>query len=135
MHAAADRGGSFGRVDAPRNWMHTRPPGIAFPRRPAESSPVGGPDAPAQGTRRRVALGLAAAWLAFDASTIGQSAKASSAADQKLPPLSYVCTMAGDEDVIEDKPGTCRKCGMKLVPIRLDAVWTCLLYTSDAADE
>ena len=43
----------------------------------------------------------------------------------KLPPLSYVCTMAGDEDVIEDKPGVCRKCGMELKPTRLDSVWTC----------
>jgi hypothetical protein len=33
--------------------------------------------------------------------------------------------MAGDEDVIEDKPGVCRKCGMELKPIRLDSVWTC----------
>src|SRR6476660_1146048 len=42
-----------------------------------------------------------------------------------VPPLSYVCVMAGDEDVIEDKPGVCRKCGMDLKPIRLDSVWTC----------
>jgi hypothetical protein len=33
--------------------------------------------------------------------------------------------MAGDEDVIEDRPGKCRKCGMTLVPTRLDSVWTC----------
>jgi len=33
--------------------------------------------------------------------------------------------MPGDEDVIEGDPGTCRKCGMALVPIRLDSVWTC----------
>src|SRR5215470_8850221 len=42
-----------------------------------------------------------------------------------LPPVSYVCPMAGDEDVIEDKAGKCRKCGMELKPIRLDTVWTC----------
>jgi hypothetical protein len=33
--------------------------------------------------------------------------------------------MPGDEEVIEGDPGKCRKCGMELVPIRLDSVWTC----------
>jgi hypothetical protein len=47
------------------------------------------------------------------------------AGDIELPPLSYVCPMAGDEDVIEDQPGKCRKCGMTLVATRLDSVWTC----------
>ncbi len=46
-------------------------------------------------------------------------------AAEQLPPLSYVCPMAGDEDVIEDKAGVCRKCGMELIPTRLDTVWTC----------
>ncbi len=48
-----------------------------------------------------------------------------SSQSDKLPPLSYVCVMPGDEDVIEDHPGKCRKCGMQLVATRLDSVWTC----------
>ena len=62
--------------------------------------------------------------IALSASSLGGQQAAKPPAD-KLPPLSYVCTMAGDEDVIEDKPGMCRKCGMELKPTRLDSVWTC----------
>jgi len=47
------------------------------------------------------------------------------AQSESVPPLSYVCPMPGDEEVIEGDPGKCRKCGMELVPIRLDSVWTC----------
>jgi hypothetical protein len=38
--------------------------------------------------------------------------------------------MPGDEDVIEDKPGKCPKCGMELQPIRLDSVWTCPVHAA-----
>jgi heavy metal-binding protein len=79
-------------------------------------------------SRSRLLFGLLATALAIGSSGLAQVAK--STGDQKLPPLSYVCTMAGDEDVIEDKPGTCRKCGMKLVPIRLDSVWTCPVHAA-----
>jgi hypothetical protein len=51
------------------------------------------------------------------------------AASNQLPPISYVCPMAGDEDVIEDKAGRCRKCGMELKPIRLDSIWTCPVHS------
>jgi len=62
--------------------------------------------------------------IALSASSLGGQQPAKPPADT-LPPLSYVCPMAGDEDVIEDKPGLCRKCGMELKPTRLDSVWTC----------
>ena len=42
-----------------------------------------------------------------------------------LPPLSYVCPMPADADVIDDHPGKCPRCGMTLEPIRLVSVWTC----------
>lgn len=52
------------------------------------------------------------------------------ASAQKLPPLVYVCTMAGDEDVLEDKPGNCPKCNMKLQPVRLDSKFWCPTHQS-----
>lgn len=55
--------------------------------------------------------------------------KATSAAQQKMP-VSYVCTMAGDEDVVEDKPGICRKCKMPLQPVRIEQAWACGNNTS-----
>jgi hypothetical protein len=47
-----------------------------------------------------------------------------------LPPVSYVCPMAGDEDVTEDKAGKCPKCEMELEGIRLDSVWTCRIHAA-----
>jgi hypothetical protein len=47
------------------------------------------------------------------------------ALEQELPPLSYVCPMAADAEVLEDKPGRCRICNMDLVPVRLDTAWSC----------
>ena len=59
----------------------------------------------------------------------GQAARTTAA--QKLPPLSYVCIMPEDADVLEDKPGSCPKCKMDLVPIRLDAKWWCPVHQAN----
>src|SRR5262249_48384715 len=76
--------------------------------------------------------GLWSALLAVALATGPASARqpSKSAAAEKLAPISYICTMAGDEDVLEDKPGKCRKCGMELVGIRLDSVWTCPVHAA-----
>jgi hypothetical protein len=76
----------------------------------------------------------ACAWIVFAAAVAAGAAlpraQKTAAKDIELPPLSYVCIMAGDEDVIEDHPGKCRKCGMELVPTRLDTVWTCPVHAA-----
>jgi hypothetical protein len=36
--------------------------------------------------------------------------------------------MPTDADVIEDEPGQCPKCGMRLTPVRLDTTWTCPIH-------
>jgi hypothetical protein len=56
------------------------------------------------------------------AQTRGATASAERASE-KLPPISYTCPM--HPEILEDKKGTCPICKMDLVPIRLDAVWTC----------
>lgn len=59
---------------------------------------------------------------------------AAASAQQKLPPLSYVCPMVQDAEVIEDKPGNCPKCKMALVPIRLDSKYSCPVHPAVVRD-
>jgi hypothetical protein len=64
-------------------------------------------------------------------------AAAQSSAQEKLPPLSYVCIMPGDEAVLEDKPGKCPnpKCGMELVPVRLTSAWSSVTHPTIIQDQ
>jgi hypothetical protein len=51
----------------------------------------------------------------------GQSAPAAN-----VPPLSMTCPM--HPDIVESSPGDCPICKMKLVPVRLEAIWTCPVH-------
>jgi len=42
--------------------------------------------------------------------------------------------MPQDADVIEDKPGNCPRCGMRLLPVRLVSVWTCPIHAAVITD-
>ena len=46
----------------------------------------------------------------------------------ELPPLSYVCPMAQDAEIVDAEAGACRKCGMALVPARLETAWSCPVH-------
>src|SRR4051812_13107700 len=62
--------------------------------------------------------------LAVSPAASAQPAKpATTAAAEKLPPVSYTCPM--HPEILESKGGSCPICKMDLVPIRLDSVWTC----------
>jgi hypothetical protein len=61
--------------------------------------------------------------LAVNPAAAPQAGKPAPPAAEKLPPISYTCPM--HPDILENKGGICPICKMDLVPIRLDAVWTC----------
>jgi hypothetical protein len=78
--------------------------------------------------RFRLAAALLLAAVTGSVAPAAQT-KAAQPAQQKMP-VSYVCTMPGDEDVVEDKPGICRKCKMVLQPVRIEMAYACANNTS-----
>ena len=71
---------------------------------------------------------MSALLLATAISSLALGPSQSTPQKAPLPPLSYVCPMPNDAEVIEDKPGNCPKCGMRLTPVRLDTTWTCPIH-------
>jgi hypothetical protein len=87
-----------------------------------------------------IAAGGAAPGAAPQTATVKQATQtkpaAKSSTKDTLPPLSYVCIMAGDEAVLEDKPGKCPnpKCGMPLIPVRLTSAWSSVSHPTIIQD-
>ncbi len=77
------------------------------------------------GSKSAVLAFALALTVSATAPAFAQAAAGTQAASKNLPPLSYVCPMPQDADIIEDKPGKCPRCGMTLEPIRLVSIWTC----------
>jgi hypothetical protein len=63
----------------------------------------------------------------FSASGAPQTRRTATKKDE-LPPLSYVCPMSKDAEIVQAEGGKCPKCGMTLVPTRLISAWSCPVH-------
>jgi hypothetical protein len=61
------------------------------------------------------------------------SQRRGTAGQRDLPPVSLTCPM--HPDVVEAAPGSCPICRMRLVPVRLEAVWSCPVHAVVTSEE
>jgi hypothetical protein len=74
--------------------------------------------------RSALALALGSALIAAAPGHLAPHAHA----QEELPPVSYICPMPSDADVLEDKPGICPICKMELIPARIDLAYSCITH-------
>ena len=84
---------------------------------------------------RSVALALVAGgllgWAMLDLKAPAVQAQAIA----ELPPISYICPMPGDEEILEGKPGLCPKCRMDLIAARIDTAYSCPNHAAIIRDQ
>jgi hypothetical protein len=73
---------------------------------------------------KRMALSILVVTAGLSAG-LPQASRQALAAQQEQTPLSYVCPMPADAEVLEDKPGKCPICSMDLIPVHIDTAWSC----------
>jgi hypothetical protein len=77
---------------------------------------------------RDILFGLRVALLAGVAGLCADCSSSQPADD--LPPVSYMCPMLKDAEVLLDHAGKCPKCGMELKPVRVVKAYSCLNNTA-----